>query len=210
MDVGFGIPRTEDHAGAKHDGLESLAARLADDVLGLSLRTGIRRIDAFEVPGRRLVGRISAGPRSHRVERRGIDEPTDARTTSVFEKLAGRDHIDLMAEPATVAPQTDPAGGVNHAAIPSTARLRTVGITDVADDPIDGRIVPRCPPAAASGQTTDRVAGIGHVPRDVSADEAASPRDQDGPSGRLGIGPGLRFVVQWGVVRGMVGSGCQR
>jgi hypothetical protein len=99
----------------------------------------------------------------------------------VFEKLAGRDHIDLMTEPAVVAPQTDPAGGVNHAAHSFDGARPDRRITDVADGPIDGRIVPVVL-RPASCQTTDLVTGMGQVPRDVSADEAASPRDKHGPS----------------------------
>jgi len=70
---------------------------------------------------------------------------------------------------------------MNHAAHSFDGARPDGRITDVADGPIDGRIVPVVL-RPASCQTTDRMAGMGQVSRDVSADEAASSRDKNGPS----------------------------
>jgi hypothetical protein len=70
---------------------------------------------------------------------------------------------------------------MNHAAHPLDGPSPDGRITNVTDGPIDGRIVPVLL-WPASCETTNGMAGKGHVPRDVSADEAAGPRNEHGPS----------------------------
>src|SRR3954447_15370436 len=109
------------------------------------------------------------------MERRGVDESLDARATRLLDELAGRDDVDLMPEPATVASQADPPGGMDHATHPIHGPPPDSRVADVADEPFDFRIVPERH-RSGSCQAADRVSGPGHVPRDVAAHEAAGTR----------------------------------